>query len=1693
MSGGISAIKGFDYQATVILDILFEHFDRRGPSAQARPEGIEDLDLSWTEGATEHRQYFQIKKPTEKNDGNLNPKPWTLSSTVKKLLPNAITNLSGNGHHLVWVVGDVFENSIPSLINSDDAPTQVPQLYWEVIHCLAKNYASDAISLDSKLQIKIQNWKIPSNLSSVPEKAISTLQTEYPNFIRSLGVSDSFSTLYSTKLTELHNILPNILTRIEIRQTYGSEQDVSQRVYDKLIARYSLQESVIKNTLFRNLRGFINDISKQAGRSFGQVELEIELRCVWPQMIPIKKQSALDSDHVARRDIVERFTKGWTGKAIEAIGISGSGKTTLTSEIAERSRLVNPERLVYYAEVRSDICLRDVLSGIAFHLRRQGIVDPFSVAITNNQTEEELLVKLARSYSIMPCEVLFLIDLVEGTCSTAFARDLAIFIRALSPRTVRVAVFGQESALREMTSLEKEEHEISRLDIRGFNFEEFTKLAKYYHPNSHLDWTALIDIYERVTVGKASGLFAKLAQSLARSKSIQSMRDIADKPAEDMLAYAEQKRFSLISDGAQSAAIKLICFALPFQRKDAEDIFPDENIGMGIRELLSQGLLSSYDNNTFEMHETVRAGLEGMIAKDMRNSTHLVLAAWYGSKEMTTTEIFHLEKAGKFVEAQERARNLFLSGNQWLAIYSYITRQNLISIEELIRTISNNKKIEHIFLLANIIKDLDEPIEVSKLFNVIYSQPQRYFSDYQWSSAIVEAILEFDQNQLHTLIVFSINSAVDDTQAKSALGWLDVAVMRKGCVINSATIKFFNSCSSHTKNILIKILLRARHREALSAVFKFMVTQQESHITDKNRSAREFTLYIENFQDTVELLAAIPRAEVSFMLISKSVLLGDLTGMIWPLRKVLRKHCIEILTDDSHEEIVLENAIRVLFFLAEPSLFNLIESITTRKANIRSFATLLPVLQPAFFDSSSYQTQLFDLNSTPGERFTALSILAYSGEDLSSIYKHFKLVDMNISERKAWDFMFLMICHFSPFLEAIELLEKHLATMDSKGVHLAILPLTKLGELPNSSATQMLTRALIHSNPEIRKSAVLCLSKKRSRKALPALVAAFENEKQEELAVLIAAAIVASGTNSALDIQSKVKSSAIKLWQSILIMRLRDVDNADELVRIAIDPQQNWQLRRSAILAAGRLPYNAALDQIVSVIMEEDSPLTIDQSANLRCHSLISSVLSEDRLFLLRVFEKGKKYFIGFFAELLKKPEGELGSNEGFPSGTNAADWLYTRLSFHGFPTNKEAPNHVFNEVNIPLLKSAILRSLRLCRQPKLIEQELAKTKHIWISMKCLIELRRAGDVDVSYLRSLVDASPCQGSGLLNRVIDEMNGKKVPIQNVKPTTAPEHQEIPSNTYITYDDAVRALSGNIANFELSAPLVFKNISSEQCEHLIRLSDPVNDNRQGIETYIPMIRFKSKGHVVASNRTTMTGSDTSLGIFIRPAVAAANSFGLTIPWLNKLMAERWSKDFVKKYLMCLCVMDDSSRFYEELSKYEDVLIEFLCDPDVYKYLQQHIDTRITPTLMRYVASGTDKLFEELCKLTLKVNTPEIDPVLNGLLYRWSWRFDKQSAISQHDMNTSLWRGFRHLTEHPRFDKISDWMHLLEQVLKTQISWFHADDIVRVLERDPRSYILIESRLFKAENWEHFYVEEVDKLDTAADRLFSQLLET
>ena len=295
------------------------------------------------------------------------------------------------------------------------------------MHELARNDAIGAAALPRPVRKELLRWVLPGDLPADPAAALPKIVAEFADAVKRAGAADEVAAQYQRKAQHFHDWLPQVLARTEIVPTYGAEQEVIRRVYDRLEQRYELQRSVIENALFRNMRGFIYDISKQPGRRFDQAEFETELRSVWPQMIPIRDVPPLDSDHIDRPDLAHQFTMGWTGRVVEAVGISGSGKTMLAAEVIKLLHVTDPDRLAYYAEVRPAVRLREVLAGVAFCLRRVGISEPFAVSVQAGPTDDEVLMRLARSFSAMPREILLVMDLVEGTCSPAFARDLATF------------------------------------------------------------------------------------------------------------------------------------------------------------------------------------------------------------------------------------------------------------------------------------------------------------------------------------------------------------------------------------------------------------------------------------------------------------------------------------------------------------------------------------------------------------------------------------------------------------------------------------------------------------------------------------------------------------------------------------------------------------------------------------------------------------------------------------------------------------------------------------------------------------------------------------------------------------------------------------------------------------------------------------------------------------------------------------------------------------------------------------------------------------------------------------------------------------------------------------------------------------------------------------------------------------------
>jgi hypothetical protein len=1609
MSGGISAIRGFDYQSTVILDLLFDHFDHHGPSASVRPEGEDDLDLRWTDAGVDRRLFVQIKKPTEDAQACLNPSPWSLTDIVRELLLDAVARLTGNDHEQVWVLGDAVAAPVRELFDAGaNALHETTNSYWTVIHSHARAEAQKLLPARSSAANAASRWRMPKSLPSDPQQAQSALTAAAHALGQLHGLEGAaFAQRYIQEATWLNALLPSVLGRIKILDANGAEIEVAQRVMQRLEQRYGLKRSVIEFTLFRNLRGFINDIAKQPGRCFNHEELETELRSVWPHMVPIKAPPPLADDHIMRPGVVDGLIDPWTGVGAEIVGISGSGKTRLAAEILQRSRLIHPNRIVLYAEVRIGVSLRDCLVGAAFHLRRLGISKPFGVAIQPDQTDEGVLAALAKVFSNIPNECLLLLDLVGGDAPPGFARDLATFLRGLPDKTLRLIVFGQESSLRELTTLEQSRLGVRRFDTPGLSFEEFVTLVGLRH--SQPDRAQLSSLYRQITAGRAAGLNVSLAQALARAQTTDEMVAIAARPAEERLAFAERNRFARMSTAALGAAEKLTCFALPFRRTEAERVFPSDNVGLAIRELLDLGLLRRHDGESFEMHETVRAGLEGLIAPQTRQDVHGALADWYRDSAQIEAAILHMELAGRSQEARTQAREAFLAGEIWTALWPYVVSHRLVSATEVITVIAGPRRIADAYLLPDILRELKVPPHTEALMRLIREQSERALADPLWVRPILEAILESEPSRLDDLIELLIQAGSSPEARANALRWLSIATHRWSGAIGPSTLALFDRQPETIQRAFLGLLLRGGCA-ALRHAFQHLYKHPEL-VESRGGSELVFGLNVRSSEDVVDILQALPTAIPVEIVRSRSPRLGPVGKLIWGARKALRTPCIAALQAQTLDSGALVNAIRILLFLGEPTVLDLCEGLRRRTDTAGMLANLAPAIFPAIVDWNPYKSRVLDQTAEFSDRGQALITLACAGRGLNNLLDHLRAADPANWPR--WAPILQIIATVTSFAAATGVLGEALASGEGGAAWLPSI-IARQGETPGYEVTAVLLQALSHRDLWVRRSATEALAHRRDRAALPQLIERYAEEEVPMVQESLATAILASGATSAAELAARSGTFATDLWWCVLVHRTRDLSAAGRLVSIALAPTQPWQLRRAAIAAAGRLPYETALSRIELSVMAE---------------RLLFAPSASD--------------------QMLNNPAGLL-------------------------------------------LHAAVLRALRLCDRPDRIEAHLTIADNEWLATKALLELSKLpgrGPALGQRLQDLIAGATWADDRAVNELVSQLSTSP----SVNTSSQPDAARVVAATQVatqtlTYEAATRLLSG-ASDPPPGGPLVLEPLTSEECKRLIVLADPAKDPERGETIFISAVSFAKDGHQVSRRQTTHRGGPF-LPDRLRPAIAAANRFGLPIPWHTARLDGPLSEEYAFEFLACLAAQGDDARFYAALAEAEDPLMPVLCQKAQELSTQLKIDSRLIPAFTRFLSVGGDDLFKGLCILAKCIDAPEIVPVLEGLLHRWVQRFDVR-AVEFHNSDEAfdLWSGFARLCEHSRFESISDWPQQLEAVLMTPMAWYHAQSIVRVLEKNPGSYTLIEARLIKEVDWEHYHEDEIDRLDRAAEARFGQ----
>jgi hypothetical protein len=641
MSGGVSALEGFDYQAIVILELALAHFEQH-PDGSVRPEGRDDAELRRADAPDV--LHVQVKKPARTADGARKPTTWSVARAAVELLPNTLRRLTDQPDtRQIWVLGDKVEPKLRELVAAGiGAPDRRTTEYLRTVHFMALERAD----IRGELRQELSRWEPSGDVDAMVRGVEAQCQV--------MSDDPRLAPAYRAAYLDLDARLPSALERIEIEDNHGEEDDVRDRVVDRLVRQLRIEREVARDTLARNLRGFINDVAKQR-RSFDRAELELELREIWPHMVAVKDPPLLPAHHIPRPAVVAAVRAAMTGPATELVAISGAGKTTLAAELI--AALEAKGRTALYAPSRAGTGFRDLLAGVGYVLRRYGANELFAMA-TRAEADENVIRRAAGALIAAGLELTIVIDAVDGDVTDAFARDLARLVRGLADSRVRVVAFGKAPMLREIAGDERLSLGVTSAPLYGFFIEEFRALAMRF---GAADGDALVEVFTRVAAGRTHGMTAQTAGVLARLP-IKKMRQIATLPPEQAIIAAEQARFDAVPERLRCAAERIVCMILPFRPSEAAELFPEYPMAAAIANLETLGLLQRYEPERVEMHEAVRRPLEHFVPPALRVETHRVLANHFASRGQIAAQLLHLARAGDDARAMSLARAAFLEG-----------------------------------------------------------------------------------------------------------------------------------------------------------------------------------------------------------------------------------------------------------------------------------------------------------------------------------------------------------------------------------------------------------------------------------------------------------------------------------------------------------------------------------------------------------------------------------------------------------------------------------------------------------------------------------------------------------------------------------------------------------------------------------------------------------------------------------------------------------------------------------------------------------------------------------------------------------------------------------------------------------------------------------------------------------------------
>ncbi len=146
---------------------------------------------------------------------------------------------------------------------------------------------------------------------------------------------------WKQQIAQTHRTLDDAMARVSALAPYA-EVDALR---DRLTADYGLDPMVVRDVVFRNLRGWVDDVARALGVSVASVAFEHELLRVWSQRLPTVHPPPLPRPFLPSPD----WTSSLAAICGAVVGPAATGKTTSGTQglaaLIARSRRAPPRAL----------------------------------------------------------------------------------------------------------------------------------------------------------------------------------------------------------------------------------------------------------------------------------------------------------------------------------------------------------------------------------------------------------------------------------------------------------------------------------------------------------------------------------------------------------------------------------------------------------------------------------------------------------------------------------------------------------------------------------------------------------------------------------------------------------------------------------------------------------------------------------------------------------------------------------------------------------------------------------------------------------------------------------------------------------------------------------------------------------------------------------------------------------------------------------------------------------------------------------------------------------------------------------------------------------------------------------------------------------------------------------------------------